>query len=161
MWARSAKSRGTRMPPEPELSRRSKIGSAKLFQIRKVSQNLNMLYDTFLHMFWDIYIYWYFSTMFSPFFTGWPTHATKKRHLRWREALLRGRGHQAAAVETDAAGKPGVSVGNSGGTSGATKKERKTRDDGWIGMDMDKNTWVDMDRYVRYRKCMGHQYRDV
>ena len=64
----------------------------------------------------------------------------KKRHLRWREALLRGRGHQAAAVETDAAGKPGVSVGNSGGTSGATKKERKTRDDGWIGMDMDKNT---------------------
>ena len=49
----------------------------------------------------------------------------KERHLRWREALLRGRGHQAAAVETDAAGKPGVSVGNSGGTSGATEKERK------------------------------------
>ena len=128
------------MPPEPELSRRSKIGSAKLFQIRKVSQNLNMLYDTFLHMFWDIYILVFFNYAFSVFHRLTNACDKKKRHLRWREALLRGRGHQAAAVETDAAGKPGVSVGNSGGTSGATKKERKTRDDGWIGMDMDKNT---------------------
>lgn len=57
------------MPPEPELSRRSKIGSAKLFQIRKVSQNPNILYDTFLHMFWYIYIYIlvFFNYVFSVF----------------------------------------------------------------------------------------------
>ena len=112
------------MPPEPELSRRSKIGSAKLFQIRKVSQNPNILYDTFLHMFWYIYI-GIFQLCFLRFSPVDQRMRQKERHLRWREALLRGRGHQAAAVETDAAGKPGVSVGNSGGRAGQPKKREK------------------------------------
>ena len=58
----------------------------------------------------------------------WPCHVAVPCCF---QALLRGRSHQAAALETDAAGKPGVSVGSSGttwdnmGQHGATKEDPK------------------------------------